>query len=139
MEFLNKIDDWWQGFCEKTKSGRKEFGETMEGIGTALKTIGKFLDKYKGVILAVPVIIGAVVLAIMSLSKLPESVGINLLSNGEFSMMVNRIVAVLVPLCITVFCSVLTIGSKKVMFPWLISLFSLVIPILIYVTNVYPA
>jgi hypothetical protein len=75
----------------------------------------------------------------MNMTKLPDSVGINLLADGSFSLMIPKIAAVLGPLGVTALCVFLMLGAKKTMYPWLISLFTLVLPVLIYVTNVYPA
>ena len=47
--------------------------------------------------------------------------------------------AVMIPLGITGGCVVLTLCSRKPLYPWLISVFSLVLPLLIYVINMYPA
>lgn len=139
MEFFTMIEQKWQEFCKKTEPARKKTGEVLGKIGRVLKTIWAYVYKLRALLLAAPVIIGAVILACINLTSLPDSVGINLLESGEFSMMVDRLVAVLVPLGVTGFCVILTIGSRKTLYPWLISLFSLALPLLIYVTNVYPA
>lgn len=139
MEFFNRIEDLWQKFCQKTESGRKSFSSAMGKVGKVLKIIGGFLYKYRGILLSVPVIIFGIVIACINMSALPAMVGIDLQSNGEFSMTVARWIAVLVPFGITMFCALLTLGAKKTLYPWLISLFSLVLPLLIYVSNVYPA
>ena len=86
-----------------------------------------------------PVIIGAVVLACVNLNNLPAEVGINLLANGDFGSTISRGTAVLAPLGVTGLCVALTLCSRKPLYPWLISLFSLALPVLIYVINVYPA
>ena len=139
MNFLVTIEEKWQTFCENTAPTREKIGSVCRKIGKTLKTVWSYIYKLRAAILAVPVAVGAICLAVMNLVKLPGSVGINLLSNGEFSMMVPKIVAVLGPRGVTAFCILLMIGAKKTLYPWLISLFSLVLPVLIYVTNVYPA
>lgn len=139
MEFFTIIEQKWQEFCKKTEPVRKKTADILKKIGNVLRIIWSYVYKLRALLLTAPVIIGAVVLACINSTHLPESVGINLLSNGDFSMMVDRGVAVVIPLAVTGFCVVLTIGSRKIMYPWMISLFSLVLPLLIYVTNVYPA
>jgi hypothetical protein len=89
--------------------------------------------------MAAPVVYGAIVLAIRNSRELPESVGLNLQSNGEFALLVTRNYAVFGPLLVTAFCLLLMFCSKKAWYPWIISIFTLVIPLLIYVTNVYAA
>lgn len=139
MNFLSTLKEKWQVLCEQSKPARKKIGKTMRKTVKVLKRIWAYVYKLRAPILAVPVAVGAICLAVMNMVKLPESVGINLLSNGEFSMMVSRGVAVFVPLCVTLVSIVLMFGARKTLYPWLISLFTLVLPLLIFVTNVYPA
>ena len=68
-----------------------------------------------------------------------EKVGLNLQATGDFAMTWNRPVAVLVPLLVTFGCILLTCFSKRPLFPWLVSIFTLAIPMLIWFINVYPA
>ncbi len=107
--------------------------------GGALAGIGKVLYKLRGILLSIPVLVAAIVLAIKNADRLPETVGINLLASGEYQWMVDRAAAVRWPVLITAVCLVMVLCSKKVVYPLLISIFSLVIPILIWVTNVFPA
>ena len=85
-----------------------------------------------------PVVAAAIKLAFQNMARLPEFVGINLQANGEYAMMIERNVAVFVPLLITAACLLTMFLSKKVLFPWLVSVFSLVLPIVLWVTNIFP-
>jgi len=139
MNFLTVIEDKWQAFCKNTAPAREKIGNTSRKIGKTLKTVWSYIYRLRVAILAAPVVVGAVCLAVTNMAKLPDNVGINLLANGEFSVMVPKVVAVLGPLGVTALSIILMIGARKTLYPWLISLFTLVLPILIYVTNVYPA
>lgn len=139
MNFFATIEDKWQAFCKKTQPARKKCRDITYKTGRFLRITWAYIYKLRGVLLAVPVAIGAIWLACMNLAKLPDSVGINLLSNGDFSMMVPKVAAVFGPLAVTVLCIVLTLCSRKPLYPWLVSLFTLALPILILVTNIYPA
>jgi hypothetical protein len=66
-------------------------------------------------------------------------VGINLQSSGAFERMVTRDIAVMGPLGLTAACLLLMFCSRKAMYPWAISVFTLALPILILFTNIYPA
>ncbi|MBR5021088.1 MAG: hypothetical protein IKY17_05600 [Oscillospiraceae bacterium] len=88
-------------------------------------------------IMAIPVAYYAVKLAIANSNRLPEMVGLDIQASGEFARMVSRQNAVLGPLGITLFCLVLLLCSKKPLLPWLISAFTLILPILIWMTNYY--
>ena len=109
--------------------------ENKKRFGYVMKEIGRWIYKLRSVFLAIPVAVAAIVLAVRNTAQLPEQVGIHLLSSGEFEMMVSRNVAVLVPLVITVFCLLLMFCSRKVLYPWLISVFSLARPFVLLLPN----
>lgn len=88
-------------------------------------------------IMAAPVAFYAVKLAIANASRLPETVGLDIQASGEFARMVSRQSAVLGPLGVTVFCLVLVLCSRKPLLPWMISIFTLILPVLIWMTNYY--
>jgi len=108
-------------------------------IGYVLKIVCRWLYRLRGVLLAIPVAAVAIKLALQNAERLPETVGINLLANGEYAYMISRDVAVMGPLAVTALCLLLMFCSRRVLYPWLISLFTLVLPLLIWVTNVFPA
>lgn len=103
-----------------------------------LKTIWSWAYKLRSIILAIPVAAGAVIIAIHNYTKLPDAVGINIQTSGAYAEMVSKNVAVLGPVAITAVCLLMVFCSRKVLYPWLISVFSLVLPILIYITNTFP-
>ena len=103
-----------------------------------LKAFWKWAYRLRSVILAIPVAIGAVVLAIYNQANLPDMVGINIQATGEYAQMIGKGIAVLGPLAVTAVCLLMMFCSRKVLYPWLISLFSLALPLLIYITNTFP-
>lgn len=105
------------------------------------KGFGKFLDtvyKLRSIFLAFPVAVGAVAIAVNNFIKLPDSVGLTLAVSGEYAQVVSKAVAVFGPLAVTALCLLMMFISRKVLYPWLISLFSLVLPLIILLTNVFP-
>ena len=52
--------------------------------------------------------------------------------------MVPRMVAVFGPMAITALCLLMMFLSKKTLYPWVISIFSLVLPVLLLFINQYP-
>lgn len=92
------------------------------------------LRKY---IMAAPVAFYAIKLAIANAKRLPDMVGMDIQASGEFARMVSRQSAVLGPLGLTAFCLALVLCSRKPLLPWLISAFTLILPILIWMTNYY--
>lgn len=107
----------------------------LAAIGNVLKLIVTWIWKLRTVFMAIPVVWAAVKLAMENMERLPESVGLDLQSTGEFARMITREEAVYWPLGITAFCLLLMFCAKKPLLPWVISIFSLVLPLLVWLTN----
>ena len=111
----------------------------LKVIGRVLASIGKWIFRLRGFFMAIPVALAALYLASQNMARLPEEVGINLLANGEYEYLISRGLAVMAPLVVTGVCLVMMWLSRRTIYPWIISIFSLVLPILIWITNVFPA
>ena len=143
FSFLNKLKFW-----NKREISEQAQPQT-EVNGEVLKPQNKFVEvtriictvvyRLRSIFLSIPVVIAALRLAAYNADHLPLLVGLNLQSTGEFAKVISRQTAVTVPLLITGGCLVLTLFSRKVLYPWLISVFSLAIPVLLLITNTYPA
>ena len=106
-------------------------------IGRVIKSTVKWIWKLRGLLMSLPVAVVAVKLAMFNMERLPEVVGLDIQASGEFAHSVSRQMAVFGPLGITAFCILLTVGSKKPLFPWVISIFTLVLPPLLWFLNYY--
>lgn len=126
----SEIKNQWNGVKEKV-------GPVYRKIQSVIGVVVNTVYRLRKLILAAPVIYYAIKVAMLNLDRLPEMVGMNIQSNGEFAMMVSRNYAVYGPLGVTAFCLFLMFCSRKTLLPWMISIFSLVLPYLIYLTNVY--
>ena len=102
------------------------------------KSLMKWAYKLRSVVLAIPIAVGAVILAVFNNRNLPDAVGINIQASGEYAETISKSVAVFGPLALTAVCLLMVFCSRRVLYPWLISLFSLVLPLLIYITNFFP-
>ena len=111
----------------------------LKKIGRVLASIGKWIFRLRGFFMAVPVVLAALYLATQNMARLPEEVGINLLANGQYEYLISRGLAVLVPLVVTGVSLVMMLLSRRTVYPWIISIFSLILPWVIYITNVFPA
>lgn len=134
-ELMEKCRAGWK----KTQPAREKTGAVFSVIGKIFKGIGQWIYRLRSVFLAVPVALAALRLAVFNRENLPEMVGIDLQATGQYSYLFERETVILWPLVITAACLVLMFCSRRIVYPWIISVFSLVIPILIYVTNVFPA
>ena len=120
-------------------SGKDKTVRVLKTTGKVLKEIGKWIFRLRGFFMAIPVAIAALYLAAQNMARLPEEVGINLLANGEYQYLVSRGLAVMGPLVVTGACLVMMFLSRRTVYPWIISIFTLVLPLLIWFTNVFPA
>ena len=111
----------------------------LQKIWEVIRILCIVLFRLRSVFLAIPVIYVALRLAAYNTEHLPLLVGLNLQTTGEFAKTISRQTAVTFPLFLTGGCLVLTFLSKKTIYPWLISVFSLVVPVLLLITNMYPA
>ncbi len=118
-------------------------GQVMTRIFDGLMVVWKFLVRLRKIFLAVPVALAALYLARLNMERLPEQVGWDLQIdesfNGYFELMISREWACGIPMLITLVCIVLMCCSKRVLTPWVVSVISLMLPIFLWLTNVFPA
>lgn len=134
---MDKILKSLREFWEKTRPFREKTVKVFKGIGNGFQMVWKWVYRLRSVLLAIPVGTAAVILALRNAVSLPERVGLDLQASGEHALIVDRSLAVMGPLAITAVCLLLMFSSRRVLYPWLVSLFSLVLPILILITNVF--
>ena len=125
------------GSLNQAPAGKEK--STITKINEIISLVGMILFRLRKVVMAAPVVYYALKIASYNQEHLPEEVGINLLSNGEFAMTVARSLAVTPPLALTAACLLLMFCSRKALYPWAISVFTLALPIVILISNLYPA
>ena len=109
----------------------------MQNTWQVIKMVAKWMYQLRSVLLSIPVAALALGFAGKNMARLPGTVGFFLQENGQFQFMVTRSVAVMGPLALTAVCILLMFCSRKVVFPWLISVFSLALPWVIWITNMF--
>ncbi len=139
MEWIDKVMDYWQLLCEKAAPTVKKVSGFLYELKKAILFIWDFVKRMKKVVLAAPIAFLAVVIAIYNLASLPALVGIFLLESGDYAFQMLRELVVLSCMALTALCLLLMFISKRTMTPWLVSLFSLALPLVILLTNVFPA
>ena len=127
----------WESFMTRARPCLEKTKTVLQKTGHILKEIGDWVYRLRSLLMTIPVIAAALILAVINQTNLPDMVGINLLANGEYSQMVARETAVVIPVVLTGVCLACMLVSKRVLYPWLISIFSLALPIMIYITNVF--
>lgn len=119
-------------------SGMDKAKQTVGKINRIISTIGTWLFRLRKPVMAAPVVYYAVKLAQYNRIHLPEQVGVNLQSTGEFAQYISRDLAVMGPLALTGGCLILMFCSRKAMYSWAISIFTLALPLLLLLSNAYP-
>lgn len=133
------IEEKWTLLCDKTRPARIFTWKVLKESKHTLHVIWMFLYRLRSVFMAIPVGIAAIWIALWCSPRLPESVGIHLLSNGEFLLLVPNRIAIFGPIAITAACILLMLCTKKPLYPWLISIFTLILPFFFLFTNIYPS
>lgn len=117
---------------EKARPGLEKTGDVLGIAGKTLWWSRKFF-------MAIPVVWAALYLARLNYNMLPEMVGIDLQTTGEYARMVTREMAVYGPLAVTAVCLLMMFLSRKTLYPWLICLFSMALPVIVLLSNLFPA
>lgn len=128
-----------QTAVKEEKSVFTKVKDVVQKVNRVINTIGIWLFRLRKIVLAVPVVYFALKMAAYNSAHLPEEVGINLQATGDFAQYISRSFAVMGPLALTAACLLLMFCSRKAMYSWTISVFTLVLPLLLLLSNTYPA
>ena len=135
---INKIKGIFQ---KKEDSEKKEKDEEKEK--SLFKLICEWIFKLRSVFLAIPVVCAAIILAVENAAKLPAKLLLYvpvsqqaLLTSKAIEF--SRDTAVYFPLAVTGLCLVFMFCSRRTVYPWLISIFTLVLPIFFRFISVFP-
>lgn len=139
MGKLKEIAAGWNRVQDDVKDSLRSNDSVWCKIKRVIGILVMLVYRLRSVFLAVPVVWYALKLAAYNSKHLPEEVGLNLLSTGEFAMTISRELAVMGPLAVTAACLVLMITSRKALYPWAVSILTLILPVLLLVSNLYPA
>lgn len=124
---------------KQTVSGFDQFKAGVSKVNHVINLIGTWLFRLRKVVLSIPVVYYALKIAAYNMEHLPKQVGIDLQSTGEFAQTISRQLAVMGPLGLTLACLLLMFCSRKALYPWVISIFTLALPLLLLLSNAYPA
>ncbi len=129
MEKKKDGQNGWQKFWQRAKP-------VFRKIGAGLRVAADYVVRQRKILLAIPVVVTALLEARKNWQVLPDQVGISLLNPSVFAQTISKSLAVFSPLIVTAVCLWLMFCSRRTLFPWLISVFSLALPWLFYLTNV---
>ena len=117
----------------------KSWKSVMVNIINICEEVGVYMFHFRKLLLALPVVFASIYLARVNWTQLPDQVGLSLMANGQFARLVEKEVAVYGPMGVTAVCLLLMVCSRRALYPWLISVFTLVLPVLILITNIFPS
>lgn len=150
MQWLNTFMDKFYAFIEKIRPVFSAIGSFFVALGNSFYKIGLYMYRLRSLLLAAPVAAVALILGMTNLNRLAETVEITKITyNPEatdalFGFLeistatITREAAVYGPAMITAACLVMMICSKRTLYPFLISVFSLCLPLVIWFFSVYP-
>lgn len=139
MRFIDTLMDKWDEIVKKTAPARKRLRIFWRDLKGAFRFIWVNFLRMKRVIIAIPVGVAAVLIALSNLANLPAVVGLQLAASGEFTLQVARELVVLGTLALTALCLLMLFLSRRTLTPWLVSVMSLLVPLFIYFMNTFPA
>ena len=132
MEMLKKI---WND----VKNVFLKIGKFFDTIAASVGWVYRLIMRLRKIFITIPVVYFALKLAMYNDENLPAQVGILLQEDGNYAYTVARDMAIMGPLAVTAACLLLMFCSRRTLYPWLISMFSLVLPILVLITNIFPS
>lgn len=138
MGNIGSFTEKWSGFRDSLRDAMNTTGSVYSKIKSVIGILVMCVYRLRSVILAIPVVYGALKIAAYNMEHLPAQVGLNLQSTGEFAMYISRNLAVLGPLVLTGGCIMMMFCSRKALYPWAVSIFTLILPVLLLISNVYP-
>ena len=117
----------------------KSWKSVLVTIINICEEVGVYLFHFRKLLLALPVVFASIYLARVNWTQLPDQVGLSLMANGQFAQLLEKEVTDYGPMGVTVICVLLMVCSRRALYPWLISVFTLVLPVLILITNIFPS
>lgn len=139
MKFLEQISEKWNALWSKAAPIFSAIGRFFVQFGEVLRKIWEWIMRLRKIFLTIPVVMLALKLAQENMVRLPETVGMDLQADGTFALQISRELAVIGPFALTIICLLLMFCSKRVLTPWVVSLVTLLLPVFIWVINVFPA
>lgn len=124
---------------EKMQPGLQKADALYQKTKRIWKKASPWVWQFRKVLLAIPVVYAALYLARLNWNVLPAEVGLNLQTSGEYAKYISKELAVYGPLGVTGGCLTMMFLSRKTVYPWMICMISMLLPVLILITNIFPA
>ena len=137
------IFDFFKNMGRRIKAAWNNSSTARGKIVAFFSATGKWTYKLRAVVLAIPIIVISIILAVSNMATLPAAIAIGVPNfvGGMLvfqEVMISKVLAVFVPLLVTAFCLLMMFLSKRISFPFLVSVFSLILPIFFSVAAYLP-
>ena len=114
-----------------------------DGKESTFRHVCQWVYKLRSIFMAIPVAFTAIILAIYNAGHLPEKVSVYFPSFSGDEVLIkltelSRGSAIWIPLLITAGCLLLMFCSRRHTYPWLISIFSLALPLFFLFVGLFP-
>ena len=139
MKQMEQLTAKWNELREKARPFLDKSRSVWQKVKKYWILAWPWIWRLRKVLFAIPVVYLALYFARLNWNALPEYVGLNLQTNGEYAKYITREMAVYAPLGITGGCLAMMFLSRKTVYPWMICMFSMLLPLLILITNIFPA
>ena len=135
MTAFAEFREKWNQFWDRVRTTMAPVDRVVGKIRDVLSFVFTWIYRLRGILISAPVAIAAWKLALYNKANLPQEVGLNMLSTGEFAQTISLQSAVMVPFFLTIGCLAMVLCSRKTLYPWIISVFTLAVPLLLLMTN----
>ena len=139
---MKQLEQFTAKFSELRQKAQPGLGTAIIGYQKA-KKIGKkawpWIWAGRKILLSIPVLWLMLYFARLNWNVLPELVGLNLQTTGEYAQYISKELAVYGPMGVTGGCLAMMFLSRKTVYPWMICMFSMLLPLLILITNIFPS
>jgi hypothetical protein len=139
MKQMEQLTAKWNELQAKAAPHMEKAREGWRKTKHTWKIVKPWVWQFRKVLLAIPVLYLAFYLARLNWNVLPEMVGLNLQTNGEYAEYISRETAVYAPLGLTGGCLAMMFLTKKTLYPWMICMISMLLPLLILLINIFPS
>ena len=150
MKWMDNLIDRWYAFVDKISPFLDGTAHVFGTIGRTISNLWKYLFWFRSVVLGAPLGVAACVQAARNANRLPEMVAytkIALTPEAEDALLglftvsaeyISRDLAVIIPLGLTGFCIVMMVLSKRMLYPFVIGLLTVVLAEVLYWFTVFP-
>lgn len=139
MKEMEQLTAKWNELCGKAQPYLEKADKVYRKAKEIWVIAWPWIWRFRKVLFALPVVYLMMYFARLNWNVLPDTVGLNLQITGEYSRYISKELAVYGPMAVTGGCLAMMFLSRKTVFPWMICMFSMLLPALILITNIFPS